>query len=349
MNALKRALNSARSEHAEASRAHSGPRTDFALPSALGGNSREAAQEGGENDGAEAAAPPTPVASQASPLPREQQQHQHQHQQQQQQQQQQGRRRQPRRQAPHRGNLPSSTTARHEGCISVPAERSAASIIDIDIDIDIDTNKARGVEGSTEREEADDSPVATATANGGYGRGDAADSSHGAPGGGREPALSAPPLGDVLATRSHPRPPPSEHVAGGMPQHPMLPLPQHPTLPLPLPLPPEGLPPRTAQAEIRELGRDLAEAKAAADAAAAASRGLAERRVAELEEVVAESERQHELARERGEARLETLKRAFAQEQEEGGAHVRTRRSWDYRRTGRRRAATHAEPSASRD
>lgn len=89
----------------------------------------------------------------------------------------------------------------------------------------------------------------------------------------------------------------------------------------PLPLP-EELSPRTARAEISKLSRYLAETRAVAGEATE-SRRRAEERVAELEEVIAESARQHELFRERGEARLEMLKRAFVQEQEEGGAHVR--------------------------
>lgn len=80
--------------------------------------------------------------------------------------------------------------------------------------------------------------------------------------------------------------------------------------------------PRTALAEIGKLGRDLAEMRVAADEATE-SRRRAEGRVVELEEIIAESERRHEVFRERGEARLETLKRAFAQEQDEGGTHVR--------------------------
>lgn len=80
--------------------------------------------------------------------------------------------------------------------------------------------------------------------------------------------------------------------------------------------------PQTAEVEMRNLGRDLAEARATADAATKCRR-VAEDRVVELEEVIAESERQHALFRARGESRLEVLKTAFAQEQEEDGAQVR--------------------------
>eukprot|EP00903_Cladosiphon_okamuranus_P011234 g10598.t1 len=123
-------------------------------------------------------------------------------------------------------------------------------------------------------------------------------------------ALMPPPGDDVRNAEPNPRPQ-SEQIVEELPQHPELVLRQS-----------EALSPRTAQAKkIRKLGRDLAETRATADAATV-SRRRAEGKVAELEEVIAESERQHELLRERGEARLETLKRAFAQEQEEGGAHI---------------------------
>lgn len=125
----------------------------------------------------------------------------------------------------------------------------------------------------------------------------------------RGAALESPPPGDALAAEAGRRPPLSDQMAREVPQ-------QQPELL------PEELSPRTARAEICKLGRDLAESRAAADAATE-SRRTAEGRVGELEEVIAESERQHALFRERGEARLEILKLAFAQEQEEGGAHVR--------------------------
>lgn len=124
----------------------------------------------------------------------------------------------------------------------------------------------------------------------------------------REAAPGSPP-GDALAAEAS-QVPPSEQMVQQMPQ-------RHPKLL------PEKLSPRTGRAEVCRLGRDLEQARATADEATE-SRREAEGRVAELEEVIAQSERQHALFRERGEARLETLKLAFAQEQEEGGAHVRT-------------------------
>lgn len=80
--------------------------------------------------------------------------------------------------------------------------------------------------------------------------------------------------------------------------------------------------PQTAEDEMCNLGQDLAEARATA-VTATECRRVAEARVVELEEVIAESERQHALFRARGESRLEALKMAFAQEQEEEGAQVR--------------------------
>ncbi len=85
--------------------------------------------------------------------------------------------------------------------------------------------------------------------------------------------------------------------------------------------------PRTAAAEIGSLGRDLAEARAAA-VAATECRRAAEARVGELEEVIAESEREHALFRARGESRLEFLRLAFEQEQEEGATQVRLPPLW---------------------
>lgn len=80
-------------------------------------------------------------------------------------------------------------------------------------------------------------------------------------------------------------------------------------------------PPRT-QTKARTPDRDLGQEVAAA-VTAAGCRRVAEDRVRELEEVLSVSERQHSLFRARAESRLEALKLAFAQEQEEGGAHVR--------------------------
>lgn len=92
------------------------------------------------------------------------------------------------------------------------------------------------------------------------------------------------------------------------------------------PAPTEGqaaeLSPRTARAKICNLGRDLSEARAIAIKSTECRR-VAEARVVELEEVIAESERQHALLRARGESRLEVLKMALVQEQEEDGAQVR--------------------------
>lgn len=57
-------------------------------------------------------------------------------------------------------------------------------------------------------------------------------------------------------------------------------------------------------------------------------RWAAERRADELDASLLESERQHALFRERGELRLEALRLAFVQEQEEGGVHVSRRNKW---------------------
>lgn len=130
--------------------------------------------------------------------------------------------------------------------------------------------------------------------------------------------MAPPPGGDAHIVESNPRPLSEQIVRKReIPQHP------EPVLRLP-----EALSPRAAQPDkIGQLGRDPAETRPVADAATE-SRRRAEGRVAALEEVIAESERQHELFRERGEARLETLKREFAQEQEEGGAQVRRETAW---------------------
>lgn len=80
-------------------------------------------------------------------------------------------------------------------------------------------------------------------------------------------------------------------------------------------------PPRT-RAKVRAPNRDPGEVVAAA-VTATGCRRVAEDRVRELEEVLSVSETQHTLFRTRAESRLEVLKLAFAQEQEEGGAPVR--------------------------
>lgn len=96
---------------------------------------------------------------------------------------------------------------------------------------------------------------------------------------------------------------------------------QHPTLG-PAALRPAELSQQTVRADICTLSRDLAEARETA-VTATECRRVAEARVVELKGIIAESERQHALFRTRGEARLEVLKKAFAQEQEEEGAQVR--------------------------
>lgn len=74
-------------------------------------------------------------------------------------------------------------------------------------------------------------------------------------------------------------------------------------------------------AEINSLNQHLDQARAAAEAATDRRR-KAEKQVCVLKAVILESTRQHELFRARGESRLEGLRQAFEQEQEEGGAQV---------------------------
>lgn len=57
-------------------------------------------------------------------------------------------------------------------------------------------------------------------------------------------------------------------------------------------------------------------------AGVAEARDLAARRVAELEGATEETKDEHERHRSRAETRLETLRTAFEQEQEENGAQV---------------------------
>ncbi|CAM9186817.1 unnamed protein product [Ectocarpus sp. 4 AP-2014] len=81
------------------------------------------------------------------------------------------------------------------------------------------------------------------------------------------------------------------------------------------------VPPPKTRAKVRAPNRDSGEEVAAA-VTATGCRRLAEDRVRELEEVLSVSETQHTLFRARAESRLEVLKLAFAQEQEEGGVQI---------------------------
>lgn len=275
MSALKDALDSARSEHAEASRVHPDSRAGLLL-SELSGD-KDPSRTGGDNDGEEVDTPMM-ATSQDPPVL--------------------GERQQPTRHD-YKENLPVSTSKRQERHTGVPAEQSANNNAK-------NTGRAAAAAASTLANsncgQPDDPSVPrdiTVVFRG----------THEMPEVAAAAALAASPPGDAVAAEASRHPPSEPTVRREAPQHPERP-------------PPEELSPRTARAEIYRLGRDLAGTRAAADEAAE-SRRLAEGRVGELEEVIVESERQHALFRERGEARLETLKLAFAQEQEEGGADVR--------------------------
>ncbi|CBN80172.1 hypothetical protein Esi_0116_0046 [Ectocarpus siliculosus] len=95
-------------------------------------------------------------------------------------------------------------------------------------------------------------------------------------------------------------------------------------------------PPRT-RAKVRAPNRDPGEEVAAA-VTATGCRRVAEDRVRELEEVLSVSEKQHTLFRARAESRLEVLKLAFAQEQEEGGAQIALATLLDEKLRAERRA-----------
>ncbi|CAN0055769.1 unnamed protein product [Ectocarpus sp. 12 AP-2014] len=81
------------------------------------------------------------------------------------------------------------------------------------------------------------------------------------------------------------------------------------------------VPPPRARRKVRAPNRDPGKEVAAA-VTATGCRRVAEDRARELEEVLSVSETQHALFRARAESRLEVLKLAFAQEQEEGGAQI---------------------------
>lgn len=78
---------------------------------------------------------------------------------------------------------------------------------------------------------------------------------------------------------------------------------------------------RVEEEDVDNLQREIDQAKEA-EAVATDSRRAAEERCGELEAATLEAGKRHRLFRERAESRLEVLKEAFEQEQEEGGAEV---------------------------
>lgn len=86
--------------------------------------------------------------------------------------------------------------------------------------------------------------------------------------------------------------------------------------------PPAETPPGADSMDTGNPNQDLGEARATSPATMLCRR-VPERKIGELEEIIWESERQYAMFRERGERRLEALKLAFDQEEEEAGAKVR--------------------------
>lgn len=78
---------------------------------------------------------------------------------------------------------------------------------------------------------------------------------------------------------------------------------------------------RVEEGDVNNLQREIDKAKEA-EAVATDSQRAAEERCGELEAATLEAEKRHRLFRERAENRLEVLKEAFEQEQEERGAEV---------------------------